>query len=456
MFETLTEKLGGIFSRLTGRGFLREADVDAALGEVRNALLEADVALPVVKDFVSSIRKRALGQEVMKSVAPGQQVVKAVHDALVEMLGGEAAPLNLAARPPVPILVVGLQGSGKTTTAGKIAKRLREKQNKKVLLASLDTNRPAAMEQLQILAGQAGAAFLPIMAGQMPADIAKRALAAANLQNADIVILDTAGRLHIDQALMAEAAAVKAVVNPAETLLVVDALTGQDAVNLAREFDAKIGVTGIVLTRLDGDARGGAALSMRAVTGKPIKLTGFGEKLDALDEFHPKRMAQRILGMGDVVSLVEKAAETIRQDEAEKISRKMAKGEFDLDDLKTQLQQMKKLGGMKGILSMLPGMGATGKQLNPAHLDDKLFLRQTAIIDSMTPRERRNPKLLNASRKVRIARGSGASVPEINKLLKMYLQMAGMMKRMQKMEKSGRAPDLSRLPPGFENLLPRK
>jgi signal recognition particle subunit SRP54 len=456
MFETLTAKLGGIFSRLTGRGLLRGADVDAALAEVRNALLEADVALPVVKDFIAGIRKRALGHEVLKSVTPGHQVIKVVNDALVEMLGVEATPLNLAARPPAVILMLGLQGSGKTTTAGKIAKRLKDKQNKKVLLASLDTNRPAAMEQLQILAAQAGVAFLPIMAGQMPVDIAKRALSAASLQNADVVILDTAGRLHIDPALMAEAAAVKAAANPVETLLVVDALTGQDAVNLACEFEAKIGVTGVVLTRLDGDARGGAALSMRAVTGQPIKLVGVGEKIDALEEFHPKRMAQRILGMGDVVSLVEKAAEMIEAGEAEKIAKKMSKGEFDLDDLKTQLQQMKKMGGMKSILGMLPGAGQLGQQLGNAQLDDRMFGRQTAIIDSMTPKERRTPKVLNASRKVRVAAGSGTSVPEVNKLLKMFLQMATMMKRMQKMEKSGRGIDPSRLPPGFENLLPRK
>jgi len=456
MFETLTEKLGGIFSALTRRGLLSEADVEAALTEVRTALLEADVALPVAKDFIAGVRKKAVGHEVLKSVTPGQQVVKIVHDALVEMLGGEAVSLNLAARPPVPILMVGLQGSGKTTTAGKLAKRLKEKQKKSVLLASLDTNRPAAMEQLQILAGQAGVSFLPVIPGQMPADIAKRAVSAAALQGIDVVILDTAGRLHIDQALMAEAAAVKAATNPVETLLVVDALTGQDAVNLAREFEGKIGITGIVLTRLDGDARGGAALSMRAVTGRPIKLAGIGEKIDALEEFHPKRMAQRILGMGDVASLVEKAAETIKADEAEKIAKKMSKGEFDLDDLKTQLQQMKKHGGMKSILSMLPGMGPFGKPLNPAQLDDKLFLRQTAIIDSMTPKERRNPKVLNASRKQRIAAGSGTSVPEVNKLLKMFLQMATMMKRLQKMEQSGRGLDPKRLPPGFEHLLARK
>ena len=290
----------------------------------------------------------------------------------------------------------------------------------------------------------------------MPVDIAKRAMQAAKLQNIDVVILDTAGRLHINQALMSEAAAVKEATNPKETLLVVDALTGQDAAIVAREFDSKIGITGVVLTRLDGDGRGGAALSMRAITGKPIKLIGHGEKMDALDEFHPDRMANRILGMGDVISLVEKAAETIKEEDAKKIAKKMAKGEFDLEDLKSQLQQMKKLGGMKGILKMLPGMGKLGKQLKDANLDDRLFVHQEAIIDSMTPAERKNVRLMNASRKKRIAAGSGATVQDINKLLKMHMQMAKMMKRMGKMEKSGRMPDLSQLPPGFEDMIPKK
>lgn len=456
MFEALTDKLSGVFSRLTGRGLLREADVDAALAEVRVALLEADVALPVVKDFVAHVRKKAIGREILSSVTPGQQVIKIVHDGLLEILGETVVPLNLSVRPPVIILMLGLQGSGKTTTAGKIAKRLIDKQGKKVLVASLDVNRPAAMEQLQILAGQAAASFLPIVPGQMPMDIAKRALTAANLQNIDVVILDTAGRLHIDQTLMTEAAALKEAVKPTETLLVVDALTGQDAANLAHEFETKIGITGVVLTRLDGDARGGAALSMRAVSGKPIKLVGVGEKLDALEEFHPERLAQRILGMGDVVSLVEKATANIDQEQAERMAKKMSKGEFDLDDLKSQLQQMKKLGGMKNILSMLPGMGQLGKQLNTSTFDDKIFLRQSAIIDSMTLQERHNPRILNASRKIRVAKGSGTSVPEINKLLKMHLQMAGAMKRMQKMGQSGRGFDFSDLPPGLTNFLPRK
>ena len=456
MFETLTEKLGGIFDGLTKRGALKADDVNAALREVRIALLEADVALPVVKDFIESIKDKAVGQDVLKSVTPGQQVVKIVNDGMVEMLGGEGETLNLAAAAPVPILMVGLQGSGKTTTAGKIAKRLKDKQKKSVLLASLDTNRPAAMEQLEILAKQVGVNFLPIVKGQMPVDIAKRAMSAAKLQNIDVVILDTAGRLHIDQSLMNEAAAVKKETNPVETLLVVDALTGQDAVNVATEFDAKVGMTGVVLTRLDGDGRGGAALSMRAVTGKPIKLIGHGEKMDALDEFHPDRMANRILGMGDVVSLVEKAAETIDQEDAEKMAAKMAKGAFDLDDLKSQLQQMKKLGGMKGVMSMMPGMGKLGKQIKEANLDDKIFVHQEAIIDSMTPAERKNARIMNASRKKRIAAGSGTTVQDVNKLLKMHMQMSKMMKRMGKMGKEGKLPDPSQLPPGFEDMLPKK
>ncbi len=456
MFENLTEKLSGIFDGLKKRGALKEEDVTAALREVRVALLEADVALPVVKDFIASIKDKAIGHEVLKSVTPGQQVIKIVHDGIEEMLGGKAETLNLKAAPPVPILMVGLQGSGKTTTAAKIAKRLKERQKKSVLLASLDTNRPAAMEQLQILAEQVGVNFLPIVEGQMPVDIAKRAMQAAKLQNIDVVILDTAGRLHINQALMSEAAAVKEATNPKETLLVVDALTGQDAAIVAKEFDGKIGVTGVVLTRLDGDGRGGAALSMRAITGKPIKLIGHGEKMDALDEFHPDRMANRILGMGDVISLVEKAAETIKEEDAKKIAKKMAKGEFDLEDLKSQLQQMKKLGGMKGILKMMPGMGKLGKQLETANLDDRLFVHQEAIIDSMTPAERKNIRLMNASRKKRIAAGSGTTVQDINKLLKMHMQMAKMMKRMGKMEKSGRMPDLGQLPPGFEDMIPKK
>ncbi len=453
MFDSLSDKLGGIFDRLKKRGSLSESDVTEAMREVRVALLEADVALPVVKDFIAKVRERAVGQEVMKSVSPGQMVVKIVNDHLVEMLGSEAQGISLAAPAPVPILMVGLQGSGKTTSAAKIAKRLKEKENKKVLLASLDVYRPAAMEQLKILGEQIDVPTLPIVDGQMPVDIAKRAMTAAKLQGFDVVILDTAGRLHIDQALMAEVVGVRNVASPHETLLVVDSLTGQDAVNVAQQFSDQIGITGVVLTRMDGDGRGGAALSMRAVTGQPIKLAGVGEKLDDLEEFHPERVASRILGMGDVVSLVEKAAETIEAEEAEEMIKKMKKGQFDFDDLRAQLRQMKKLGGMSSILGMLPGIGKMQKQMASAKIDDSLLKRQEAIINSMTPLERERPKLLNASRKKRIAAGSGASIQEVNKLIKMQKQMAGVMK---KMGKGGRGMPLpGQLPPGMEGLLPK-
>jgi len=454
MFDTLSDRLGGIFDKLTRRGALGEADVNAAMREVRRALIEADVALDVARDFIAKVKQRAIGSEVVKSVTPGQMVIKIVNDALVEMLGSEAETISLAATPPVAILMVGLQGSGKTTSTAKIAKRLKARNKAKVLMASLDVRRPAAQEQLRVLGEQVEVATLPIVEGQMPVDIARRAMRAAKLGGYDAVMLDTAGRLHIDEMLMGEMVAVRDAVNPHETLLVADALTGQDAVNVAREFDNRIGITGIILTRLDGDGRGGAALSMRAVTGKPIKLVGTGEKMDALEEFHPERIANRILGMGDVVSLVEKAAESIEADKAEAIARKMAKGRFDLDDLAQQLQQMKKLGGMGSILGMLPGVGRMKKQLDAANLDDSIFKRQEAIISSMTRKERTNPKLLNASRKRRVAAGSGTSVQEINKLLKMHRQMAGMMKKMSRsgMLKGmfgGAKPDMSQLSDGL-------
>ena len=458
MFDSLTDRLGGIFDGLTKRGALNEADVTAALREVRGALLEADVALPVVKDFIAKVRTEAVGQKVLKSVTPGQQVVKIVNDHLVDMLGGEAEGIEIAGVPPVAVLMVGLQGSGKTTSTAKIARRLTDKSGQRVLMASLDTRRPAAQEQLKVLGEQADIKTLPIIAGQMPIDIARRAMDAARLQGFDVVLLDTAGRMHVDASLMAEVAGVRDTVQPAETLLVADALTGQDAVNVARQFDAQVGLTGVVLTRMDGDGRGGAALSMRAVTGKPIKLIGTGEKLDALEDFHPKRVASRILGMGDVVSLVEKAAETIEQDEAEKMAAKMAKGSFDLDDLRSQLRQMSKLGGMKGVLSMLPGVGKMQKQMAGAAIDDTVFRRQEAIICSMTPRERRDARILNASRKRRIAAGSGTTVQDVNKLLKMHKEMATVMKRMAKMGKKrgGMMPPAGALPPGFEDLIPRR
>ena len=453
MFDSLSDKLGGIFDKLKRRGALSETHVDEAMREVRLALLEADVALPVVKNFIAKVKEKAVGQDVVKSVTPGQMVVKIVNDQLVEMLGGDASTIDLNAAAPVPMLMVGLQGSGKTTTTAKIAKRLKNKERKKVLMASLDVQRPAAMEQLKILGEQIDVATLPIIVGQMPVDIAKRAITAAKLQGFDVVMLDTAGRLHVDQVLMAEVIAVRNAVNPHETLLVVDALTGQDAVNVAEQFGDQLGVTGVVLTRMDGDGRGGAALSMRAVTGKPIKLIGVGEKIDDLEEFHPERVASRILGMGDVVSLVEKAAETIEADEAERMMKKMKKGMFDFEDLRSQLRQMKKIGGMSSILGMLPGLGKMKKQMAAANIDDKILLRQEAIINSMTPKERSRPKLMNASRKKRIAAGAGVTVQEVNKLMKMQKQKATMMKRLGK--GGGRMPLPGQMPPGMEGLLPK-
>ncbi|GGH33444.1 hypothetical protein GCM10007036_46070 [Alsobacter metallidurans] len=437
MFEGLSDKLSGILDKLTRRGALTEEDVNAALREVRRALIEADVALEVVRSFTDKVRARAVGAEVVKSVTPGQMVVKIVHDTLVDTLGSEADPINLEAVPPVAILMVGLQGSGKTTSTAKIAKRLTDRERKKVLLASLDTRRPAAMEQLAVLGKQVGVEVLPIVAGQSAVQIARRAMESARLGGFDVVMLDTAGRTTLDEALMAEVAEVKALTNPHEVLLVADALTGQDAVNTARAFDGRLGVTGIVLTRVDGDGRGGAALSMRAVTGKPIKLVGVGEKMDALDEFHPARIANRILGMGDIVSLVEKAAQTIDQEKALRIADKMRKGKFDLDDMREQLSQVEKLGGMGGLVGMIPGIAKMKDQIASANMDGKVIGRQIAIINSMTPGERRNPDVLKASRKKRIAAGSGAKVEEVNRLLKQHRQMADMMKMMGQGGKRG-------------------
>ncbi|HSP26461.1 MAG TPA: signal recognition particle protein, partial [Saliniramus sp.] len=437
MFEGLSDRLSGILNSLTRRGTLSDEDVQAALREVRRALLEADVALEVVRGFTDRVKEKAVGAQVVKSVTPGQMVVKIVNDALVEMLGSEAETIDLNAAPPVAILMVGLQGSGKTTTTAKIAKRLTDRNKKRVLMASLDTRRPAAMEQLAILGKQVGVDSLPIVTGQSAVQIARRAMEAARLGGYDVVMLDTAGRVTVDEALMNEAAEVGRAVDAHEVLLVADALTGQDAVNTARAFDERLGVTGIVLTRMDGDSRGGAALSMRAVTGKPIKLIGTGEKVDALEEFHPSRVANRILGMGDIVSLVEKAAESIDAEEAQRIADKMRKGKFDLEDLRGQLAQMEKLGGVGGLMGMMPGMGAMKKQLEGANIDEKVITRQRAIIDSMTPRERRNPDLLKASRKKRIAAGSGMKVEDVNKLLKMHRQMADMMKQMGKNKRGG-------------------
>ena len=445
MFDSLSDRLNDVFDRLRRRGALSEDDVGAALREIRVALLEADVALPVVRDFMSAVREKAVGQEVLRSVTPGQMVVKIVHDHLVEMLGGneprvggasgDGIDLNAAA--PVAIMLVGLQGSGKTTTAAKIALRLKNRERKKVLMASLDVTRPAAQEQLAQLGRQTGVATLPVVAGQRPVEITRRALQVGRTEGYDVVLLDTAGRLHVNEELMLEVAAVREAANPHQTLLVADAMTGQDAVNVAQAFGERAGVTGIVLTRVDGDARGGAALSMRAITGKPIVLIGTGERVEALETFHPERIAGRILGMGDVVSLVEKAAEAADEEEAEKLARKMQKGEFDLDDLAGQLRQIRRMGGMSGMLGMLPGIGKIKKQLDQANIDETIIKRQEAIIGSMTKSERRNPKLLNGSRRRRIAAGSGTSVPDVNRLLKQYQDMAGMMKKMKKLGQKG-------------------
>ncbi|HZT27368.1 MAG TPA: signal recognition particle protein [Pseudolabrys sp.] len=430
MFDSLSERLSGILDGLTRRGALQEADVDAALREVRRALLEADVALEVARAFTEEVKKHAIGIEVMKSVTPGQMVVKIVHDQLVATLGSQGQGIDLNAAPPVVLMMVGLQGSGKTTTTAKLAKRLTERQKKKVLMASLDVRRPAAMEQLAVLGRETNVSTLPIVEGQSPTQIAKRALEAARLGGYDAVMLDTAGRTTLDEAMMNEAAEVKAASAAQEVLLVADALTGQDAVNLARSFDERVGLTGIVLTRVDGDGRGGAALSMRAVTGTPIKLIGTGEKLDALEDFEPSRVAGRILGMGDVVALVEKAAATIDAEKAMRAAEKMRKGAFDLSDLRDQLMQMQKMGGMSGLMGMLPGVAKIKNQLAQANIDETVIKRQVAIIDSMTPKERRHPDLLKHSRKKRIAAGSGTKAEDINKLLKMHRTMADMMKAM--------------------------
>ena len=434
MFDNLSDRLGGVFDRLRGRGALNEQDVRDAMREVRVALLEADVALPVARRFIDAVTERAIGQDVLRSVTPGQQVVKIVNDELVDMLGGtEVEGLKLDTKPPVVIMMVGLQGSGKTTTTAKLAKLIKEKHGKKALMASLDVNRPAAQEQLAVLGTQVEVATLPIVAGQQPVDIARRAMESAKLQNVDVLLLDTAGRLHVDEALMAEMKAVAGVSAPTEVLLVVDSLTGQDAVNVAQSFSGEVPLTGVVLTRMDGDARGGAALSMRHVTGKPIKFAGTGEKLDAIEVFDPKRVASRILGMGDVVSLVEKAAETIKQEDAEALAKRMAKGQFDLNDLRTQLKQMQQMGGIGMLAGMLPGMKKAKQAMAASGMDDKVLVHMDAIIGSMTPKERANPVLMNAKRKKRVAAGAGRDVQEVNKVLKMHQEMSRAMKQIKKM-----------------------
>ncbi len=438
MFENLSERLSGVFDRLTKQGALSEDDVKTALREVRVALLEADVSLPVARDFVKAVQTKATGQAVTKSVTPGQQVVKIVHDELIGVLSGEGEPGTLKVdNPPAPILMVGLQGSGKTTTTAKLAKRLKDVNGKRVLMASLDVYRPAAQDQLAVLGTQIGVDTLPIVPGQSPVDIAKRAKQQATMGGYDVYMLDTAGRLHIDDVLMQEVEDVRNVVTPRETLLVVDGLTGQDAVNVAEQFDGQIGISGVVLTRMDGDGRGGAALSMRAVTGKPIRFVGLGEKMDAIEEFHPERIAGRILGMGDIVSLVEKAQATIEAEQAERMMKRFQKGQFNMNDLKMQLEQMIKMGGMEGVMGMMPGMGKMAKQVQDAGFDDRILKQQIALIQSMTKRERANPQILQASRKKRIAKGAGLEVSDLNKLLKMQRQMADMMKKMGKMGKGG-------------------
>jgi signal recognition particle subunit SRP54 len=438
MFDNLSDRLGGVFDKLKGRGALKEQDVRDAMREVRVALLEADVALPVARRFIDSVTEKAVGQEVLKSVKPGQQVIKIVHDELISILSGDdgesvSEGLNLEAKPPVVIMMVGLQGSGKTTTTAKLGKLIRERHGKKAMMASLDVNRPAAQEQLKVLGEQVDVATLPIVAGQQPVDIARRAMESARLQNFDVLLLDTAGRLHVDAALMAEMQAVASVSAPTEVLLVVDSLTGQDAVNVAQSFTSEVPLTGVVLTRMDGDARGGAALSMRAVTGKPIKFAGTGEKLDAIEPFRPASVADRILGMGDVVSLVEKAAATIKEDEAARLAENFEKGKFDLNDLRMQLQQMQNMGGLGMLAGMMPGMKKAKQAMAASNMDDKVLVHMDAIIGSMTPKERARPELMNAKRKKRVAAGSGTDVQTVNKLLKMHQEMGRAMKQLRKM-----------------------
>lgn len=430
MFENLTDKLSQAFSKITSRGVLSEKDIDDAMREIRVALLEADVSLPVVKEFIAKVKEQALGEKVVKSVQPGQMVVKIVHDELVKLLGDGDENLNFNAPAPVCFLMVGLQGSGKTTTTAKIAAKL--KKNKRILLASLDVYRPAAQEQLALLGKQISVDVLPIVAGEKPLEITKRALTEAKKGVYDLLILDTAGRLQIDEVLMQEVAEVKKLAQPVETLLVADALIGQEACNVAKEFNDKIGITGLVLTRIDGSSRAGAALSMKMISGAPVKFLGTGEKIDELEEFHADRIAGRILGQGDVVSLVEKAIENVDKAEAEKMAGKMLKGSFDLNDMLEQMRQIKKLGSIGSIIGMLPGLSKYKSQIEESGMCDNLMKKQEAIILSMTKKERLNPDLIKASRKRRIAQGAGVTVHDVNVLLKSYEQMSGMMKKMGK------------------------
>jgi signal recognition particle subunit SRP54 len=437
MFEKLSDKLNGLFGKLRGRGVITPEDFDQAMREVRIALLEADVALSVVKDTISKIREKAIGLEVFSSVSPSQMVVKIVNDQIAELLGGEGMPLNLNFEPPVIIMIVGLQGSGKTTSSAKLAYRLTSKFRKKVLLASLDVYRPAAQQQLATLGKQCNISSLPIIADQKPLEITKRAMESARLEAYDVLILDTAGRLHIDEDMMNELREVKHLSQPHEVILVADSLTGQDAVNIAGDFNDQLDLSGIILTRMDGDGRGGAALSMKAVTGCPVKFIGVGEKFTDLEEFHPERIASRILGMGDIVSLVERAAETIEKDEAEKIAQKALTGAFDLEDLSVQLKNLKKMGGVSSLINFLPGMSQIKESMAGAQIDEKVITRQEAIISSMTRKERRNPKILNGSRKRRIASGAGVQVQDVNRLLKQFEEMQAMMKKVKKLGEKG-------------------
>ena len=435
MFENLTNKLEKIFSKLKSAPSLTEEQVDSGLKEIRLALLEADVALPVVKDFISKIKPKAIGQEIIRSTSPGQMIVKIVYDELVSILGSKNEELNLKAVPPVSILLVGLQGSGKTTSAAKLAKLIEEKHKKKVMLVSLDVYRPAAQEQLKLLAETNGIQNLPIIEKQQPLDITKRALNAANLNGSDVVIFDTAGRTQIDLPMMSEIKQVKEITNPAETILVADSLTGQIAVNVAKEFNTAVNLSSIILTRVDGDARGGAALSMKHVTGKPIKYIGVGEKISDFELFHPDRLANRILGMGDVVTLVEKAAQDLGEEKLKETEEEFKKGIFTMDSYLSQLRQMKKMGGMEGVMSMLPGANKMKEKMDQANIDEKMLIENEALILSMTKKEKENPKIISGSRRKRIAKGSGVDVSKINKLLKQFKMMSDMMKKMSQGKK---------------------
>jgi len=443
MFENLTIKLEKIFSKLKSAPSLTEEQVESGLKEIRLALLEADVALPVTKEFISNVKPKAIGQEIIKSTSPGQMIVKIVYDELVNILGSKNEELNFKAVPPISLLLVGLQGSGKTTSAAKLAKNIEKNNKKKVMLVSLDVYRPAAQEQLKLLAEANGIQCLPIVEKQQPIDITKRALNAANLNGSDIIIFDTAGRTQIDLPMMSEIKQIKDITNPAETILVADSLTGQIAVNVAKEFDAAVNLSGIILTRVDGDARGGAALSMKYVTGKPIKFIGVGEKITDLEIFHPDRLANRILGMGDVVSLVEKAQQDLSDEKIKETEEELKKGIFSMDSYLAQLRQMKKMGGMEGVMSMLPGANKMKAKMDQANIDEKMLIENEAIILSMTKEEKENPKIISGSRRKRISIGSGVDISKINKLLKQFKMMSEMMKKMSQGKKipSGVIPD---------------